>query len=70
MCVLVCHSGRYTNRKSNTMLAPVTPEDAEKMIDVIDSRLDETPFGHKNRPALMEAKMFYLSILVNAKLAK
>lgn len=52
------------------MLEPVTPEYAEKMIDVIDSRLDETPIGHKNRPALMEAKMFYLSILINAKLVK
>lgn len=51
------------------MLSPVTPEQASKMIDVIDERLDVTPFGNPTRKELMEAKMFYLSILVTESMA-
>lgn len=57
------------NRKETEMLTAVTPEQASKMIDVIDERLDVTPFGNPTRKDLMEAKMFYLSILVTESMA-
>lgn len=52
------------------MLSPVTPEQADKMIKVIDERLDVTPFGNPTRKELMEAKMFYVSILFVESLGK